>query len=134
MYIWDNYGNCGIKRPFDSAIIIAHQIAPETRGQCTGLIAAKSYRGEKPEDKLIFQSDLFTTPYGGIYKIVFDDNEASFFGEVVEHDIFERGNRFKLSRSYAADNFEIIGTVHENPELLEGSNEKQRASNNYINK
>ena len=34
-----------------------HMIDESTLGQCTGLSAAKSYRGEKPNDLLIYEGD-----------------------------------------------------------------------------
>jgi hypothetical protein len=33
-------------------------VDPATIGQCTGLCAAKSYRGDKPEHLLVFEGDL----------------------------------------------------------------------------
>lgn len=34
-------------------------VIPETVGQCTGLIAAKSYRGTELEDRLVFEGDIY---------------------------------------------------------------------------
>ena len=45
-------------------------IDPDTIGQCTGLYAAKSYRGESEEDRLVFDGDVLSCPIlrlGGTY-------------------------------------------------------------------
>jgi len=47
------FADWGMTRP-----IKFYEVDPETIGQYTGLSAAKSYRGEKPEDLRIFEGDI----------------------------------------------------------------------------
>lgn len=64
-------------------------VDPTTVGKCTGLPAAKSYRGNKPEDLLIFQGD--------ITELVLPDGEVRWFKvdirtvirEVISHPDFD---------------------------------------------
>lgn len=79
--------------------------------QCTGLSAAKSYRGARPEDLLIFAGDRYT---GNI-------QENHGFGRVIYGSIEWQGGAFLLHEFFSLKNFgidkikniEIIGTIHE---------------------
>lgn len=81
------------------------EVDPATVGQCTGVHAAKSYRGDKPEDKLVFEGDIYIT-HGCILEVIWD------YGLL---DCLKK----RISNAW---NIEIIGNIHDNPELLnEGS-------------
>ena len=83
---------------------LAYEVDPDTRGQCTGL--------RDKNGALIFEGDIV-----GIndFKIVIKWNKStsSFYGHDVKRD--------KTSDHLAYFNcYEIIGNIHENPELLNG--------------
>lgn len=85
----------------------AFEIDPSTVGQYTGL--TDKY-GEK-----IFEGDIVKRNWlGGIYHygICYDKGLASFIGQ--------RNAKF-VTFDYDADEFEIIGNVYDNPELLKES-------------
>ena len=81
-----------------------------TVGQCTGLSAVKSYRGNKPEDLLIWEGDevlVSGTKRVGVYKtsVIFVKESAMF--------------KLKENKTYFVDHRsllkvrEIISTIHE---------------------
>lgn len=89
----------------------AYAVIPETVGQCTGL--------EDKNGKLIFEGDIvitniFNTPEI-LYTITYDKQIATFIGEYVKGCI-------KQFTTFDGDSqcFEVIGNIHDNPELLEG--------------
>lgn len=87
-------------------------VDPTTVGQCTGHTAAKSYRGERPEDRLIFEGDIVKIN-NLIYKVIWEDTQYKF--EIISDTTY--------CYPYFCSNApscEIIGTIHDNPELLEG--------------
>lgn len=100
---------------FDRHLIIdlrgnLHEVIPETVGRCTGL---KDKKG-----KLIFEGDMtitdkFSTPETR-YTIVYDKEIATFIGQ------YKKGC-IKHFTTFDGDSncFEVIGNIHDNPELLE---------------
>ena len=98
-------------------------VDPETIGQCTGLSAPKSYRGDKSDDLLIFENDIVE---------VYDCNGMLWFvGEVTYSGnggfMLFRQNRHgiygsdmdKHSFDFDEYHYKIIGNIHDNPELLQ---------------
>ncbi|MDR1693372.1 MAG: YopX family protein [Oscillospiraceae bacterium] len=95
-----------------------YSIDPATIGQCTGLRAAKSYRGDKPEDLLIFEGDIvrcISRTDSGNMVVIFERGEFRMV-------LCKNFKAYKTDKGYyAVRNFEkeIIGNIHDNPELLE---------------
>jgi uncharacterized phage protein (TIGR01671 family) len=88
--------------------LIPYEVFPESVGEWTGL-ADKN--GRK-----IFEGDIIQRAWDGyptIYRVVFDKFLAAFIGEVKPYGQF---TTFDGDGEY----FEIIGTVFENADLLEG--------------
>lgn len=69
--------------------------------QCTGL---KDKNG-----KLIYEGD-FLKDNNGIWQVLWDEKEAAFY-------LYNKKRDFHLSPFIGE--FEVIGNIHENPELLE---------------
>lgn len=86
------------------------EVIPETVGQCTGL---KDKNG-----KLIFENDIIVTDKFNTpeikYTITYDKELAAFIGEY-------RKGCIKHFTTFDDDSncFEVIGNIHDNPELLE---------------
>ncbi|EAF9436753.1 hypothetical protein A6C06_06345 [Listeria monocytogenes] len=81
----------------------AYQVRPETIGQYTGL---KDKNGKK-----IFEGDVGWDEHNECYGVVkFEEGKFLYVWENIAEDLWE-----------VADSIEIYGNIHENPELLEGT-------------
>ncbi|HDA9699833.1 TPA: hypothetical protein O5650_001902 [Listeria innocua] len=81
----------------------AYQVRPETIGQYTGL---KDKNGNK-----IFEGDVGWDEHNECYGVVkFEDAKFLYLWENIAENLWE-----------VADDIEICGNIHENPELLEGT-------------
>lgn len=84
-----------------------YHVDPKTVGQCTGLLVAKSYRGTKPDNLLIYEGDILKDKGGEEYKVEWGD-EGAFY--IICEDYLDTIYFTELEDfSY----FEIIGNVHE---------------------
>ena len=81
-----------------------HSVIPETVGQFTGLTDKNG--------KKIFEGDILKG-MGGLYRVYFDTSLACFEWAKVNGNWEENFSGF-------ADEYEIIGNIHDNPELLKG--------------
>ena len=84
------------------------RIDQTTLGQCTGLMAAKSYRGTVPDDLLIYEGDICGDNSGWEFEVTWDSENARFLGRHSK----PRGDTYVcyVGREPAA---EIIGCVHD---------------------
>ncbi|EAD3679841.1 hypothetical protein EHS74_01675 [Listeria monocytogenes] len=81
----------------------SEKVDPETVGQYTGL---KDKYGKK-----IFEGDICWDEHNECYGVVkFEEGKFLYVWENIAEDLWE-----------VADDIEICGNIHENPELLEGT-------------
>lgn len=91
---------------------IAYEVIPETVGRCTGL---KDKNG-----KLIFEGDIIKTKEYGRDIGHSNVNNFDIFKVIYEPAVFRLENvRRGFNLVGNGNDFEIIGNVHDNPELLE---------------
>ena len=76
-----------------------YQVLPETVGQYTGLIDKNG--------KKIFEGDIVKNEFGEIDKVAF------LFGRFLPF------NRYPEYKCFYCERCEVIGNIHDNPELLE---------------
>lgn len=85
------------------------EVIPETVGEYTGL--------KDKNNKMIFEGDIVTTKFNEQnkpYAIIYDEELATFIGR--DKDNFNFTTLSGLDNSL----IEIIGNIHDNPEMLEG--------------
>ena len=89
---------------------MSYEVDPETVGQCTGL---KDKNGKLIFEGDIIVTDIFNTPEIK-YTIAYNKEIAAFIGEY-------RKGCIKYFTTFDGDSncFEVIGNIHDNPELLE---------------
>ena len=98
LIIQDSFSDWGLPRNMTCI-----EVEPETVGQCTGL---KDKNGE-----LIFEGDIAINE-GTVCVINWDNDKCAFFGETASE-------YFAFEEDITIEDFEIIGNIYENPELLE---------------
>ena len=114
--VWSE-GNLVVKKdgvtiitPDDTPLGVYGQVDPDTVGQYTGVTDRNGVK--------IFEGDIvdggdFSAEYG--YGVIrWEDGAFEAAGSDVAGTFYE---------NYWGTDFEVIGNIHENPELLEGSNQ-----------
>ena len=84
----------------------------------------EQYTGLKDKNgKEIYEGDILTA-FGNYYKVVFESERSGFVAKRVDapKDDFFAG----YFGRYLVKHCEVIGKIHENPELLEGEDGKSR--------
>ena len=104
------------------------EVIPETIGQYTGLRDCKRTE-EYPEGQMIFEGDIGRyeqtdgvkingKPIISIGKVVYNEKTASFAIDSKDEIGVKNYDYFPIK------GFEIIGNIHDNPELLKGGEEE----------
>ena len=100
----DLYGNGYAIDDFNIPKDNCFDVIPETIGQYTGLTDKNG--------KKIFEGDILKG-MGGLHRVYFDTSLACFEWQKISGNWHESFSGF-------ADEYEIIGNIHDNPELLKG--------------
>lgn len=80
-----------------------YEVDPETIGQYTGL--------KDKNDKELYEGDAIKDPDGNVLEVVWNKGAASF-------ELQNNISHFLFVQRYI-DMFEVIGNIHDNPDLLE---------------
>ena len=104
-----------------------HQVIPETVGQYTGLT--------DKDGKKVFEGDIVHCKYANapnnkhIQKVVFFEGKfmAEFLNGGCYAELYDGARHFNFDKSVYMTEFEVIGNIHDNPELLKGGAKKEGA-------
>ncbi len=112
---WISGGVCEY-RDFGGAIVhniiqdgFSNEVIPATIGQFTGL---KDKNGSE-----IFEGDILRSSVGAIYIVEWDGENARYLG-------FTIGKERRIVYVGREPKSEIIGNIHDNPELLKGESDE----------
>jgi len=102
-------------------------VDPATVGQCTGLIATKSYRGDGEDARLVFEGDIVAhsdnyCTVQGIVRFGGIGFHVGFYIEWIDYDSNKWSDWWGKDLDYwiTHEQCKIVGTIHEHPELLNG--------------
>ncbi len=123
-YVFDD-GIVGSKRMFTGGLVITdsdgksdsryevgadfHEVIPETRGEYTGLTDKNGVK--------ICEGDIIKTGDSTVCSVEWDGENARFLG-------FTAGRERRIIYVGREPKAEVIGNIHDNPELLEGDDKK----------
>ena len=97
------------------------QVNPSTIGQCTGLLAKKSYQGTHHRDLLIFEGDIvkFVSTSMSVAHHGIDEGIGVVFWHNYAWGVeFGKHNNFLWEVDIEIDDLEIIGNIYDTPELM----------------
>lgn len=112
-YLFKSFtGICYIAKSYGHilSIIEKYEVDPSTICQCTGL---KDKNG-----RLICENDIVRDEHGNFYKAIWQNNYYQFFWSCVKSDVFLIGAKWDLW-SFESSGIEVVGSIFDNPELLE---------------
>ena len=96
---------CAINSCVNNGMTSMIEVIPETVGQYTGLCDKNG--------KKIFEGDIIKGAWGVVVQVVYDE---CYLGFLARNDmLFQHGIDY-----YGLDKIEVIGNIHDNPELLKG--------------
>ncbi len=98
-------------------MVVSHEVDPETVGQFTGLT---DKNGTK-----IFEDDIVELPTGEIGIIQWSEDEAKF-------EILYEESILTNFDEYWGKDLEVIGNIHDNPELLGSADEAIKTIAEYL--
>lgn len=106
---------------FEDRAAYIREVIPETVGQYTGLRDCKRTK-EYPEGQPIFEGDIVKREYT-LWHGEKKKTRETQIGVVFYSDTdcgFNLKNACNLRKPWDSDTLEVIGNVHDNPELLKG--------------
>ena len=97
-----------------------YDVDPDTIGQFTGLVDKNG--------KEIYEGDILQWGYGEYkvkHEVVFQNGAFGYFyGDGISFVPYAGNTNFDFARFGKDDSFEVIGNIHDNPELLEEGGDK----------
>ena len=107
-----------IAEHFEDKAAYLREVIPETVGQYTGLTdknGKKIFEGDIVKARVTENTGYGTKKYESIYEIKYHEKYCYFYLAREKNNLLFDGNW-----SYFVSQFEIIGNIHDNPELLKG--------------
>ena len=118
-FVFQEVGDCVVRWCISTTPICANdyseilgdyaEVLPDTVGQYTGLTDKNG--------KKIFEGDILKGAWDTIFQVVYDDCYLGFRAK-------EKDGMHNCIDYYGLDRIEVIGNIHDNPELLKGGEQE----------